>query len=98
LSIYIDELAVHHNAWGPFKTGSCHMTADTQDELHKFALRLGLKLTWFQDHKWGWHYDLVPSRREKAVALGAVELTTRELCELMRKRRVIEPLQRGKDD
>ncbi|QWQ39587.1 DUF4031 domain-containing protein [Streptomyces sp. YPW6] len=26
----------------------CHLTADTEDELHAFAARLGLRRSWFQ--------------------------------------------------
>lgn len=101
MSVYVDELMVHHNAWGPFKTGSCHMTADTEDELHKMALRIGMKTSWFQNNERRpnmWHYDLTPSRRARAVRLGAIEVTTRELCTMMYHRKPNEPLQRGKEE
>lgn len=57
---------------------SCHLTADTVEELHKFASRLGLKRAYFQGHDKNprhWHYDLTESMREKAVLFGAVEIT-----------------------
>lgn len=71
MTVYVDELKVHRNAWGPFKAGSCHLMADTLDELHAFAKRLGCKRSWFQDHPKHPHYDLVESFRERALALGA---------------------------
>lgn len=69
--------------WGPstiraFAGGSCHLVADTLDELHAFAAKLGLKRAWFQPARYP-HYDLNAGRREKAVKLGAVEVTSREL-------------------
>lgn len=72
MPVYVDELTVYPNAWGPFKRGSCHLTADTLDELHAFAQSLGLKRAWFQPHRLAPHYDLVPSKRVQALELGAV--------------------------
>ncbi len=49
------------------------------DELHAFAVSLGLKREWFQDHRSHPHYDLkITNRgkrtmRQKAIALGAVD-------------------------
>lgn len=51
----------------------CHMTADSLDELHAMAEQIGMKREWFQPHATFPHYDLVPSRRARAVALGAIE-------------------------
>lgn len=54
----------------------CHMTADSLDELHAMADRIGLKREWFQAAKrlHFCHYDLVPSKRILAVQAGAVEV------------------------
>lgn len=57
----------------------CHMIADTLDELHEMAGRIGMKREWFQvDPSWP-HYAVSLSRRNKAIEFGAVELTSREL-------------------
>jgi hypothetical protein len=61
----------------------CHMMADTLDELHALAETIGLRREWFQ----GDHYDLVPFRRARAVALGAIETTTRDLVRLRQRNR-----------
>jgi len=53
-------------------------------ELHAMALRIGMRLAWFQDDKRLAHYDLVPARRVKAVQFGAVEHTRRQMFEFMR--------------
>lgn len=60
----------------------CHMVSDTsEEELHAFAARIGLKRSWFQGRpkSSAAHYDLTPSRRARAVAAGAVEVSAREL-------------------
>ncbi len=59
-----------------------HMVSDaSEDELHAFAARLGLKRAWFQcrPKASSAHYDLVPTKRALAVRLGAVEVSSREL-------------------
>ena len=71
MAVYVDELKVYPNAWGPFRKGSCHLLADTLDELHAFAQRLGCKRSWFQPHPNHPHYDLVESFRTRALAQGA---------------------------
>lgn len=58
----------------------CHMTSTADDvgyvELHRMARQIGMRRAWFQ----GDHYDLVPRRREIAVALGAVPVTGFEVA------------------
>ena len=53
------------------------MYADSLEELHAFAAKLGLKRAWFQDDPRLPHYDLSPGRRRAAVALGAFEVDRR---------------------
>lgn len=77
MTVYVDELVIHANAWGPFRGGSCHMTADTLDELHAMAAAIGMRRSWFQPQSTP-HYDLVPSRRARALELGAVFVSARE--------------------
>lgn len=53
----------------------CHLYADTTEELHAFAARIGMKLAWAQVSRRGTpHYDLTPSKRARAVREGALEL------------------------
>lgn len=74
MAAYVDQL----REWGWRLGPSCHMIADTLDELHAMAERIGLQRRWFQNKRSGPHYDLTRSRREKAVAAGVVELGDRE--------------------
>ena len=68
--IYVDEIRDYGQ-----KGKWCHMWADTEDELHSFAVILGLKRSWMH-HSSGIsgdfrHYDLRPSKRALALQQGA---------------------------
>jgi hypothetical protein len=53
-----------------------HLVSDASyEELHAMAARLGIERRWFQ----GDHYDVPEDHRTRAVALGAVPVTSREL-------------------
>ena len=61
----------------------CHLTADSEDELHALAAQLGLVRQWFQSkpgRPWSDHYDLPEEIRAQAIACGARPLTTREMA------------------
>jgi hypothetical protein len=68
-------------------TEFCHLLADTRDELHAMADALGIPRRFFQDHPWRWHHDLPEHLRERAVELGAREVTLHQVGELLRGRR-----------
>jgi hypothetical protein len=78
MTVYVDWLMNHGWRLGP----NCHMTTDQEDltELHEMARRIGMKRTWFQPAPPASvpHYDLVASRRTRAIKLGAVEIATPE--------------------
>ncbi|MGW4954567.1 DUF4031 domain-containing protein [Streptomyces parvulus] len=68
-----------------------HLVADTVEELHTFAARIGLRRTWFQNaDNYRWHYDVTPAKRAAAVAAGAVEIDRRKLTEIMAQRRAAQ--------
>lgn len=60
---------------------ACHLMADSEQELHTFAQRLGLRRAWFQPRSHP-HYDLTPSKRRRATVLGAKETTPATLLAL----------------
>lgn len=80
MTVYVDNISTWPTTIRCFKGGSCHLVADTVEELHGFAAKLGLRRGWFQPSSWP-HYDLTPARREKAVALGAIPVTGRWLAQ-----------------
>lgn len=60
-----------------------HMQADTVEELHKMAAKIGLKRAWFQARSVP-HYDLTKNMRRKALAAGAKSISFRQEGELIR--------------
>lgn len=67
-----------------------HLVADEAEELHRFAERLGLRRAWFQHRPgrpWRDHYDIPAELRNRAVALGARPVGSRELVRILAARR-----------
>ena len=100
MTIYVDPL----NAWGWKMRGrevrSCHMFTDAADleQLHRVAEAIGMRREWFQNHRVAPHYDLTPGRRERAVALGAVEVNHRTASRIWKARRetvIDRPIQKA---
>ena len=59
----------------------CHMVSDTSlDELHRFAVALGVPRRSFQ----GDHYDIPEEYRQDMVDAGAEEVGSRELLQRLR--------------
>ena len=74
LSVYVDN-AFAAGDWGRW-TGGGHLEADSLEELHAFADRLGLRREWFQSKPGAPendHYDLGRRGRELALELGAID-------------------------
>lgn len=91
MAVRVDELRVYPGARGIFSRGSCHLFADSDDELHEFAAKIGMKREWFQPHRVANHYDLTPRRRAAALKLGAAETTAR--AEILRCRTTSERIE-----
>ena len=67
------------------------LTADTQDELHAFAARLGIRRdpgtpVGLQQELVTLHYTLTEGQRDHAVELGAQEISAREAGKMERQR------------
>jgi hypothetical protein len=60
-----------------------HMIADTDDELHAMADKIGVARKWFQ----GDHYDIAQSKKAIAVLAGAKAITLRQLAHMVMRRR-----------
>lgn len=80
MAVYVDDMRAVYG-----RMIMCHMVADTLEELHAMAHRLGLRREWFQDSSGHPHYDVSKSKRALAVSLGAVQITSRELVQMGRK-------------
>lgn len=96
MTVYVDDFGVSAEVGGLNARWS-HLVADSRDELHAFAARLGLKRTWFQDPvvngkpkarpgsraAENWHYDVVETKRKLALSLGAQPIGWRDLHEVI---------------
>ena len=87
MAVYVDDM----NLQAEVRNGSrvrnsqwSHLTADTDEELHAFARKLGLRREWFQGQdNGGAHYDVTSGKRMRAIQLGATPLTWRQAGEMM---------------
>lgn len=97
MTVYVDNFRVPARV-GRVNGRWSHLSADTVDELHTFADRLGLQRSWFQERcktrctREGvpcphWHYDVVEWRRQRAIQLGAVPIGIRDMGEFIGARR-----------
>jgi hypothetical protein len=99
VAVYVDKLISYGQ---PARAGaekyfgggkqSCHMMADTLEELHAMADAIGLRKAWFQDTRYP-HYDLTPNKRAAALRAGAVDLAERpdELMRVLRAAALSKP-------
>ncbi len=94
MTAYVYKLQ-HQERWaGGISDPWFELTADTQDELHDFAAKLGLPRQGFQPGKpvgrqqvsVSWHYTVTASEHDRAIELGARAITHREASEIERRR------------
>jgi hypothetical protein len=99
MAVYVDDFGCPANVGGLNARWS-HLIADTVDELHAFAARLGLRRDWFQDPvvngkpkaapgtraAENWHYDVTQSKRRLAIRMGAVPVAYRDLPKIIEAR------------
>lgn len=89
MTVYVDELAEVTARKAPHIKRWCHMLADTDEELEAFARLLGLRRAW----KHADHYDLATKQRARAVALGAREISSRQMVNVRRALRGQPPVE-----
>lgn len=82
MTVYLDK---QRNPYG--RMVMCHMIADTEDELHEMAERIGLQRKWYQSDASTPHYDVSLSRRALALQHGAVQCERREFVQIIQAKR-----------
>ncbi|MBM3551865.1 MAG: DUF4031 domain-containing protein [Alphaproteobacteria bacterium] len=82
MSVYVDDMRAPYR-----RMIMCHMLADSVDELHAMADRIGVVRRWFQ----GDHYDICLAKRALALQAGAVEISMREAVAVRARYRRIAP-------
>lgn len=83
MAVYVDK---EENRFG--RMVMCHMIADSIAELHAMAGQIGMRREWFQPLS-SPHYDLSKTRRSAALKAGAVEVSRRELVEIIKRQRPV---------
>ena len=74
MTVYVDNMQRRAKV-GRLTAVWSHLMADTSDELHEFAARLGMRRAWVQHPgKPLEHYDLTEPKRQMALRLGAAPI------------------------
>jgi hypothetical protein len=92
MAVYVDRLTDY--GWRHGR--SCHLIADSIDELIEFAVSIGLRPEWYQP-KSSPHFDLTVDGRAAAVANGAIELDNRAFVKKLRELRAKRQNRSGSD-
>lgn len=101
MTVYVDDIRIPAKV-GRFDARWSHLIADSREELHAFAGRLGLKRSYFQDpvvngkpkadpgtlHAEFWHFDVTESVRLRAIRMGAVAVSWHDLPGIVEARYV----------
>ena len=78
MPVYVDDMLMEATVQngGHQVTGRwSHLMADTDDELHAFAVRLGLRREWAQyPGTVKSHYDVTANVRDHAIRMGAIPI------------------------
>jgi hypothetical protein len=81
MTVYVDDWRQRARV-GRITARWSHLTVgpgDDLEELRVFAARIGLRRSRFQDKPWPRpHYDVTDSKRQQAIAAGAVPVTWRD--------------------
>lgn len=98
MTVYVDNMRMRATV-GRLQARWSHLIADTEEELHEFAERLGLQRWMFQDPREDkrppapdsyaantWHYDVVDTKRRQAIEMGAIAVDLFELPDLIYSR------------
>jgi len=83
LTVYVDNMRARYG-----RMIMCHMHADTVEELHGMADKIGIQRKWFQNTKRP-HYDICLSKRMLAVRHGAQQVSTRDIVKMFKAQRKI---------
>ena len=84
MSVYVDDMQA---TFGRMRM--CHMIADTRAELLEMADRIGVDRRWLQaPGDPAEHFDVCLSKRAAALKAGAIEISSRQVGQMIRNRRL----------
>ncbi len=79
MSVYVDECV-----WPYGRMMMCHMLADSKEELHQMADKIGVQKRWFQPKRFP-HYDICKTKRALAISLGAIPIDRKQFSTMATK-------------
>lgn len=83
MTVYVDNMSANYG-----RMKMCHMVADTTQELLEMADKIGVARRWLQkEGTYHEHFDICLSKRARAVAAGAKEITLRQTGQLIHAKR-----------
>lgn len=88
MTVYVDDMlmaATVNNKGRPVKGQWSHLFADTIEELKEFGQLIGMREEWLQNSHGFVHYDVVVSRRNHALKLGATPVRYRDLPDYIKQ-------------
>lgn len=85
MAVYVDDMKARYG-----RLVMCHMLADSDEELHAMADRIGVSRRWWQSPHLasGSHYDVCLSKRALAIEAGAIPITLRQASAMNARRRM----------
>jgi hypothetical protein len=89
MPVYVDDM--YQSPAGQFgRMKMSHLLADTDEELHAMADKIGVARRWRQspEKTSGSHYDIAKAKRSQALALGAIAITWRQAGAMNTRRRI----------
>lgn len=81
MAVYIDNGLARNRNYS-------HLFADSVDELHAFATKVGIHRCWYSNKrgKRQPHYDVSDRYRERCLAMGAIPVSWRLVPDMLRRR------------
>lgn len=98
MTVYVDDMYL--TPMGRFgRMKMSHLIADTDEELHAMAARVGVARRWWQspEKTSGSHYDIAMSMRARAIECGAVPITLKQCAAMNARRRATGELGKPED-
>lgn len=94
MTVYVDDMRANFG-----RMIMCHLLADSDNELHAMAYKIGVARKWWQspENTAGSHYDIALSKKSLAVSFGAIEITWRQAGAMNSRRRVTGELGKPED-
>ncbi len=84
MPVYVDNMKAKYG-----RLIMCHMLADSDEELHEMAYKIGVARKWHQSPpKHDSHYDIALSKRSLALEHGAIEITWKQASAMNMRRRI----------